>query len=122
MIKVLVCGGRDYNDKEVVFGFLDHINEKYYIICVAHGAARGADTLADDWAKAHNILVEAYPADWNKHGKSAGSIRNRQMLVDGKPDVVIAFPGGKGTENMIRQAKHRGVQVIVPAISWDKLL
>jgi hypothetical protein len=108
MIKVLVCGGRDYNEKETVFDFLDHINAKYHIICIIHGAARGADTLAGEWATTRNILVEAYPADWNKYGKSAGPIRNRQMLVEGKPDAVIAFPGGKGTENMIRQAIYFG--------------
>jgi len=52
-----------------------------------------------------------FPADWSRHGKSAGPIRNRQMLIEGRPDIVVAFPGGKGTANMIKQAVEAGVKV-----------
>ena len=52
-----------------------------------------------------------YPADWDTHGRGAGPIRNKQMLEEGKPDLVIAFPGGKGTANMIGQAKEAGIPV-----------
>jgi hypothetical protein len=76
------------------------------------GEAPGADTLAREWATEQGIPVERYPADWNRHGKAAGPIRNRRMLVEGKPDLVVAFPGGRGTANMISQAEAAGVKVL----------
>ena len=59
--------------------------------------------------------VETYPADWDRHGKSAGPIRNRQMLAEGHPDLVVAFPDtvSRGTWDMIGAARHAGVKVWV---------
>ena len=58
----------------------------------------------------------AFPAEWKKHGKAAGPIRNRKMLQDGKPDLVLAFPGGRGTANMVELATDAGIRVMhVPA-------
>jgi hypothetical protein len=79
---------------------------------IIHGAAPGADTLAGQWAADKGIPVEAFPADWEKHGRAAGPIRNKQMLDDGKPDLVVAFPGGWGTANMCKQAREAGVRVL----------
>jgi hypothetical protein len=70
--------------------------------------------MAGEFAKWKGIAVKEYPADWQKHGKAAGPIRNRQMLEDGKPDLVIAFSGGRGTANMISQARAAGVKVLIP--------
>ena len=78
---------------------------------VIHGGARGADISADVCALAFGIDVEVYPADWAKHGKAAGPIRNAQMLREGRPDAVLAFPGGRGTADMVRRAKRAGVPV-----------
>ena len=64
------------------------------------------------WAKDNNMKLKVYPADWELHGKSAGPIRNQQMLIEGKPDLVLAFPGGKGTAHMVSIAKKKGVKVI----------
>ena len=64
------------------------------------------------WAKEIDIPCWGFPADWNSYGKAAGPIRNKQMLDEGKPDVVIAFPGGTGTANMIMQATKAGVKVV----------
>lgn len=77
---------------------------------IIHGAAPGADTLAGATAQDLDFLVEAFPADWERHGRDAGPIRNRAML-DTKPDLVIAFKGGRGTENCVRQAKKLGITV-----------
>ncbi|BAQ18361.1 hypothetical protein GL4_2928 [Methyloceanibacter caenitepidi] len=77
-----------------------------------HGNATGADALAGFWAIAVGVPILAFAADWNKHGRAAGPIRNKQMLDEGKPDLVIAFPGGRGTANMVRQARERGVEVV----------
>jgi hypothetical protein len=82
-------------------------------ITIIHGAARGADTLAGLFAKMFGTKVEAYPADWDTHGKAAGPIRNQQMLDEGKPDLVVAFPGGAGTKHMKETAARRGFRVIV---------
>jgi hypothetical protein len=80
-----------------------------------HGDAPGADRLAAAWAKDTGLAefgeLLAFPADWEKHGNAAGPIRNQQMLDEGKPDMVIAFPGGIGTANMVRLARKAGVPV-----------
>lgn len=115
-MKVLVCGGRDYNEWGVfeqkmnqLFSTLSELGE---ITEIAHGDARGADGLADDYAWLHRIPCKKFPADWKTHGKAAGPIRNAEMLKYFKPDVVVAFPGGRGTGDMIQRAKAAGVRVI----------
>ena len=107
-MKVLVCGGRYYADRLRVDQVLCDLKPEKVI----HGAAQGADTLAAEWALDMGVPVEAYPADWERHGRAAGPIRNRHMLEDSCPDVVVAFPGGKGTADMVKRAKARGVRVI----------
>lgn len=110
-MKVLVCGGRDYDKKEFAFHVLDRAHVHWNITQIIEGGARGVDSIANSWAKARGVDVLTFPADWNKHGKAAGPIRNKQMLEEGKPDHVIAFPGGNGTKNMIKLAKDAGVPV-----------
>ena len=105
--KVLVCGGRDYGDRETVQRALDRIKPAEII----HGAARGADTLAGAYALERDIPCRRFPANWRRHGRSAGFRRNRQMLDEGKPDLVVAFPGGPGTRNMVKIALERGFPV-----------
>ena len=74
--------------------------------------ASGADQLAGQWAKSRGISVKAYPADWKNLGRIAGPIRNKKML-DEKPDLLVAFPGGKGTANMVFYAKKSGCVVVL---------
>ena len=110
-VKVLVTGGRDYNDEHRVACVLKAVHAKYPVSAVIQGGARGADELAKRWAQANDIPCEQYSADWDKHGKSAGHIRNAEMLKEGKPDCVVAFPGGRGTAGMVAIAKRAGVPV-----------
>lgn len=110
-MRVLVCGGRDYADKARVFATLDALHATTPITCIIDGCARGADALGATWAVARNIPQDRFPADWNTHGTAAGPIRNAQMLSEGKPDRVVAFPGGTGTANMIALARKAGVLV-----------
>lgn len=112
-ISILVCGGRDYSDKESVFAALDHMAKSRVIELVIHGGASGADSLAGEWADARGIFSIACMADWKARGKKAGPIRNKMMLTL-KPDGVVAFPGGSGTADMIRQAKAAGLNVWEP--------
>lgn len=110
-MKILVCGGREFADRDLFYKAMKpYLYDK--TVSIIHGAAKGADTIAGDWAHAFGHQVESYPADWNKYGKRAGYIRNTQMLNEGKPDLVIAFPGGKGTAMMVKLAKAANVQVI----------
>lgn len=111
-IRVLICGGRDYSDRAFMHRILGTLQEGTPKIReVIHGAAKGADSLAGEWAKQHGIPSLEYPADWQKHGRAAGPIRNELMLREGKPDLVIAFHGGRGTAHMCRIAKEAGVEV-----------
>jgi len=110
-MRILVCGGRDFVDRDFVYQMLDGIAEGVDQISVIHGNARGVDRLADDWAMGKHETV-VFSADWGTHGKAAGPIRNQQMLDEGKPDIVVAFPGGRGTADMIRRAKRDGVQIV----------
>jgi len=114
-MKVLVCGGRDYTDLPKLCDVLDDMHAKSQITLIIHGAARGANKLASYWAKSRGVEQRAFPADWQKHGKAAGPIRNLQMLEEGQPDLCIAFPtGGPGTRNMIGHAKQKiGVSRVV---------
>lgn len=108
-MKVLVCGGRDFLDGEFVGIVLTRIHKETPITLLIQGGAMGADSLAREWARGAMVPNRTYEADWLKHGKAAGPIRNLQMLTDGKPDMVVAFPGGRGTANMVDQARLAGV-------------
>lgn len=109
-MKIIVCGGRDFCDRKLLFEFLDQLHTKSPITLLIHGGAKGADTLAGEWAFERRITVQVHRADWSAHGKAAGPIRNREMLAT-KPDFVVASPGGKGTADMIKAAKSAGVPV-----------
>lgn len=116
-MRVLVCGSRDYHDRDTLFATLDRLVIEN-IEVVIEGEARGADTLAREWAEARNIPVLKYPADWGSYGLAAGPIRNKQMLDEGKPDLIVAFPKGKlsdtkGTKDMVKQARAAGIKTIV---------
>lgn len=108
---MLVCGGRDYDDVDNVYDTLDVFCREHRVTLIIHGAAPGADALAGEWARCCGISCREFRADWRTHGGSAGPIRNKQMLVEGRPDLVVAFPGGSGTANMVEQAMKAGVPV-----------
>ena len=109
-MKVLVCGGRDYNEFQYGYNVLDKIHEIDGISMIIHGDARGADTIGKHWAFTNQIPYLSVPAEWNRYGKSAGYKRNSKML-EFKPDVVVAFPGGKGTEMMCDLAENNDIPV-----------
>jgi hypothetical protein len=111
-MRAIVCGGRDFTDSLYVSQAMEIIHATRPITLLIHGAARGADTLGGYWAFKRGIERKIFPAQWEEHGRAAGAIRNRQMLEEGKPELVIAFPGGKGTANMVQQARAAGIAVI----------
>lgn len=114
--RVLVCGSRDWIDETLLNRTLDELDEQERFDLVIEGEATGADTMARNWAERRRIPVSRFPAAWGLHGKAAGPIRNTQMLREGKPDLVVAFPLGpesRGTANMIGQAEKAGIPFLV---------
>lgn len=129
--RLLVCGGRMYGriprdvpmedlsdamknaaiERQYLRTALDKVKEKLELEVLIEGGAKGADELAGKWADENTVEHLTFLADWNKHGKAAGFIRNQQMLDEGKPTLVVAFPGGEGTKDMIKRAKKAGIVV-----------
>jgi len=121
-MRVLVTGGRDFANRSCVWSALAMLLPVQPGRVLIHGACpTGADAHADAWATYLNarivnienvITIECFPANWGRDGKAAGPIRNSRMLAEGKPDIVLAFPGGRGTADMVRKAKAAGVMVL----------
>ena len=107
-MKVLVCGGRHYKDKMRVFVELNALRPDSII----QGGCTGPDRFANEWALGNNLPSMTFYADWKHEGAAAGPIRNQRMLDEGKPDIVLAFPGKSGTADMVKRAAASGVRVI----------
>ncbi len=127
-MKILVCGGRGYGalDRLVVraaqeadtqrakrermhlFAVLTAVHRAVRIDEIVHGAARGADYLAGRWARSNDVTETAFPVDHVKDGPwpSAGAFRNMRMYRESRPDLVLAFPGGRGTGHMVKHARE----------------
>ena len=143
MSRVLVCGDREWQDDAIIHAVLTGLYAEHSVgwlvahvtpFCVIEGGARGADRAAGWWAGCSPLHGppsdhaeyderqcpcdhERYPADWEKHGKAAGPIRNQQMLTEGKPDLVLAFhddlASSKGTRDMVMRATKAGIPTYV---------
>jgi hypothetical protein len=116
-MKILICGSRTWTDyAQVLEALRDLTQARMAPPIVIHGAARGADLLGARAAGALGLPVEAYPADWNRYGRSAGYRRNEQMvtMLDPTTDQVLAFShGSRGTQHTIDLARARGIPVTV---------
>jgi hypothetical protein len=110
-MRVLVCGGRDFRNPTLVYATLDAIHAETPITCIIQGGSRGADSSAWAWADSNLVPDEVFPADWEQHGRAAGPKRNSLMLRDSQPDLVLAFPGGRGTADMVAKAERASVPV-----------
>ena len=102
-----MTGGRDFDIYSWVRNALWPYRESAVVV---HGAATGADSLAAHAALELGMTAEAFPAQWRAYGKAAGAIRNQEMLDSGI-DLVLAFPGGRGTGDMVARAHKAGVPV-----------
>lgn len=125
--RVIFSGGRDVGrvgkgaqsygtqvekSQSKIFEVLDGLGLDPVETTVVHGGAKGLDDLVGQWAQSRGFAVTVYPANWDKWGKAAGTKRNWQMLLDGPSDLVVAFPGGKGTQHMRGAAKRKGVPLL----------
>lgn len=108
-------------EQATFYRVMDELHQGYKeigtpITCIIHGNASGADALAAQWAKLNLVPIESYPADWGTYGKAAGPLRNKRMLVEGRPDVAVACPGGAGTRNMRELIEADGHLQIVEVV------
>jgi len=112
MQRILVCGSRDWNDIGVIRERLEKFPNNSIVI---HGGCRGADIISGMIAEELGMEVLCFPAEWEKHGKSAGPKRNQRMLEEGVPTLILAFhddiSSSKGTLDMIKRAKNKGINV-----------
>lgn len=112
-MRIIVCGGRDFIGWNDLKKTLDEWLHAYPRMRLVSGSCpTGADAMAEEWAERNSVLVERHPADWSKHGKAAGPLRNEEMAAT-KPDYCLVFPGGSGTADMVRRAKAHGINVVV---------
>jgi hypothetical protein len=110
--RIGVTGGREFEGAaSVCHAFTTYVHLDDLIV---EGGARGADAICRAEAQLRGVKVETHSADWKRHGKAAGFIRNQEM-VDSGLDLLIAFPGGKGTADMVRRAENAGITVILSA-------
>lgn len=122
VLRVVVTGGRHFRDVDRAARALDSIhgiigslsaNTTGKIALLIHGGARGADAIANAWAHHRNVPVAVFAAEWHLHGKRAGILRNIEMLKSTPtPDLVLAFPGGRGTAHCVATARLLGIPVV----------
>lgn len=116
-MKVIICGDRHWNNFDSIIDVVKRLKAKYGDITIIQGECEGADLLAKRAAVACGVPVKGYPADWKKYGKSAGPLRNQQMLDKEKPDMVIAFhpdiENSKGTKDMIKRARGQSIKTYI---------
>lgn len=129
--RLLVYGGRNFGcpkltrnaferiladtERLVLWEALDALHEQRGVFMVVHGAAWGADTCGERWAKRANVRIDAYPALWDKDGRAAGPLRNQRMLIRGCPSLAVECPGGAGTADM----RARLLKAQVPILGLD---
>lgn len=111
-MRVLICAGRHYADTKMTRQVLDAYHRLRSIGVLIHGGSQYLGSEVEDWAREMAVDVVRYPPNWQRHGKQAERHRNRFMLQDSRPDVVIALPGGEDTEELASQAKTAGIHVL----------
>lgn len=120
-VNVLICGGRDFNDEALFRSTLSQYRNRWawpLKIIVGYDPEKdyplGADKIAYEYAVGWGLARETYPYHYHL-GKKGGGSRNQQMLDEGKPDLVLAFPtpNSKGTWDMVRRSKKAGIETLI---------
>lgn len=105
---ILVTGGRDFNNVELIRTVLHSFNIGEVLV---GDCPTGVDKWVRDWTTDYGIPCQVYKADWEREGKKAGPLRN-QWMVDEEPDICLVFPGGRGTSDCANRAKKAGIPVL----------
>ena len=113
MFKVIIAGGRDFNNYDLLKKKVNKILSNKSEIEIVSGTANGADKLGERYAKEFNLNLKQFPADWNKHGKRAGYLRNKDMSIYADACICFWDSKSKGTEHMINLAKSQGIPLRV---------
>jgi hypothetical protein len=108
-MRLVIAGSRSGSLSPADVARLDAIHAEHVVTEVLSGGAPGVDAAGEAWAESRGIPVARFPADWRKHGRAAGPIRNRTMAA--QADAVALFPGGRGTASMRQQAQLNGCRV-----------
>lgn len=110
MSKAVIAGGRNFQPEQKHYDWLARVLHDLSVSEVVSGGCSGADRFGEDAARHYKLEIKRFPADWNKHGKAAGPLRNEEMAK--YADVCILFPGGSGTADMKRRAIAHGLKVV----------
>lgn len=116
-MRVLITGGRGFTDREMLYGVLDLLHAQHGFTLLIHGDADGADRMGGEWATERGVEPKACPANWKRYRRAAGPIRNRAMLKE-DPEMLVAFPGGNGTRDMVQVVKDAGLPTILAEEIW----
>ena len=111
-MRVLICAGRHYADSRVCRQVLEAFQRLHPVQVVIHGGSQFLGAHIEDWARENAADIVRYPPNWQHHGKQAERLRNRFMLADSRPDIVLALPGGADTEELLDQARSQGLQTL----------
>ena len=117
-MRAIIAGGRNFVPEDKHAEWLVNLLEELGIDTVLSGCASGADSFGEDIAYSLRLNVKKYPANWMKYGNRAGPIRNEQMAKNA--DVLILFPGNRGTADMERRAVAHGLAIYKWADSEKK--
>lgn len=113
-MKVIIAGTRTITDRSMVEQAIRDSN--FLITEVVCGSAPGVDTIGFDWAWENGIPVKSFPADWRKHGKAAGPIRNKAMSEYADALILVWDGKSRGSENMLLHAQQRGLPVFIKTV------
>lgn len=112
-MRVLVCGGSSYRDEAAVFDELDKLHKHQPISLIINGGARGADYSSNQWAKERSVPLRVFKADRQQFGEQAVFVLNGDMITEAEPELILAFPGGDVTADMVRQAEAASINVVI---------
>ena len=112
-MKLAVVGSRGFDNYDILSTVIDHLRNIYVIDTIVSGGAKGADLLSEVYAADNNIKMTVYLADWNKHGKGAGYIRN--FTIWDNSDFGVAFWDGfsKGTAHSFKISEKQNKELFV---------
>lgn len=111
-MRVLICAGRYYADSRLCRRVLEAFQRLHEVRVVIHGGSQFLGAHIEDWARETGAHIVRYPPNWQLHGKHAERLRSSFMLADSRPDIVLALPGGEDTEELLAQARVRGIQTL----------